>query len=110
VDTAPIKRWRAIETLLQRARAALPEPSRELQEHFDQAISAHQHYLSHNELGLAFEELRHAASLVPARGGVWKDLIRAAELMKLTEELPELHRRFEAAASSPSGTGGKGAV
>jgi hypothetical protein len=100
MDSAQIKRWRATEAVLERARGALPEPSGELREEFDLAISEYQEFLSHNELALAFEALREAAALVPSRGGVWKDLIRAAELMELNDEVPDLQSRFEAAAST----------
>ena len=88
---------------MERARLALPQPEQGAQVEFDQAISEYQEYLSHNELGLAFDALRDAASLVPSRGSVWKDLIRAAELMELEDELPELEKRFIASASLSDG-------
>jgi hypothetical protein len=108
VDTALIKRWQATETLLARARAAFPPPSHELREDFDRAIADYERCVSHNELGLAFEALRDAATLVPSRGGVWKDLIRAAELMDLNDQIPELQHRFEAAASTSTAVKGQG--
>jgi len=94
-----IKRWRTTEAVLERARLALPQPKRETRVEFDQAIAEYQEYLSHNELGLAFDALKGAAELVPSRGSVWKDLIRAAEFMELNDQIPDLERRFEAAAS-----------
>ena len=45
---------------------------------------------------------REAAALIPSRGGVWKDLIRAAEFMKLNAVIPELQSQFEAAPQGPS--------
>ncbi len=97
------KRWRSTETVLERARLALPQPELGVQVEFDQAISEYQEYLSHNELGLAFDALRDAAELVPSRGAVWKDLIRAAEFMELNDKIPGLKERFVAAASLSSG-------
>jgi len=105
MDAETTKRWRSTEAVLERARLALPLPEREAQVEFDQAISEYQEYLSHNELGLAFDALRGAAELVPSRGSVWKDLIRAAEFMELSDEIPDLEKRFVAAASLSSGEG-----
>ena len=97
------KRWRSTETVLERARLALPQPEQGVRVEFDQAISEYQEYLSHNELGLAFDALRGAAELVPSRGSVWKDLIRAAEFMELNDKIPDLEKRFVAAASLSDG-------
>jgi hypothetical protein len=99
MDAETLKRWQSIETVLERARLALPQPESEVRADFDEAIAEYQDFLSHNELGLAFDSLKYAAGIVPSRGAVWKDLIRAAELMKLDEELPELEKLFSAAAS-----------
>jgi hypothetical protein len=103
MDVEMVKRWRSTETVLERARLALPQPEHEVRAEFDQAISVYQEYLSHNELGLAFESLKGAAELVPSRGAVWKDLIRAAEFMELNDEIPYLEKRFVAAASISGG-------
>ena len=100
-----IKRWRSTEAVMERARLALPQPADLAKVEFDQAISEYQDYLSHNELGLAFDALRDAAELVPSRGAVWKDLIRAAEFMELVEKIPDLKERFAAAASLSDGEG-----
>src|SRR5690349_20900470 len=102
MDTEMVKRWRSTEAALERARVALPQPEEEVKADFDEAIAEYQEYLSHNELGLAFEALKAAAELVPSRGGVWKDLIRAAEFMQRDDEIPNLAKRFEAAVP-PSG-------
>jgi hypothetical protein len=103
VSTEFAKRWRATEAVLERARVALPEPSSQVRDEFEVAISEYQEYLKHNELGLAFEALRDAAVLVASRGGVWKDLIRAAELMEMNVHIPELQRHFEAATARSGG-------
>jgi len=49
---------------------------------------------------MAFNELVAAARLVDCRGGVWRDLERAAQLMDLRDRIPELRERF---ASAPVG-------
>jgi hypothetical protein len=102
MDAETTKRWRSTETVLERARLALPKPRHETKVEFEQAISEYQEYLSHNELGLAFDALRDAAGLVPSQGSVWKDLFRAAEFMELRDEIPELEKRFVASTSLPA--------
>ena len=103
MDIELTKRWRSTEAVLERARLALPEPSQDVRPEFDQALSEYREYLSHNELGLAFDSLKAAASLVPSQGSVWKDLIRAAEFMELNDSIPDLEKRFAAAAARPRG-------
>jgi len=93
------KRLRSAQTVLERARLALPQPEKETQVEFNQAISKYQEHLSHNQFALAFDALRNAAGLVPSRGSVWKDLIRAAEFMGLGDRIPELEKRFVTAGS-----------
>jgi hypothetical protein len=103
MDAEMVKRWRSTEAVLERARLALPQPEHAAQAEFDQVISEYHEFLSHNELGLAFDALRCAADLVPSRGAVWKDLVRAAEFMELRDRIPELEKRFIAAASLTNG-------
>lgn len=105
MDIELTKRWRSTEAVLERARLALPEPSQDLRHEFDQTISEYREYLTHNELGLAFDSLKAAASLVPSQGSVWKDLIRAAEFMELNDILPELEARFATAVARPRSQG-----
>ena len=102
MDIELAKRWRSTEAVMERARSALPEPQDQIRNEFGQAIAEYQDFLSHNELGLAFDSLIAAADLVPSRGAVWRDLIRAAEFMQLSDRIPELEKRF-AAAPFPSG-------
>jgi hypothetical protein len=99
MDIEIAKRWRSTEAVLERARLALPQPEEGVRIAFDEALSEYHDYLSHNELGLAFDALKGAAELVPSRGSVWKDLIRAAEFMELNDEIPDLEKRFVAATS-----------
>ena len=103
MDIETLKRWQSIETVLERARLALPQPEPGVRADFDEAIVEYQEFLSHNELGLAFDSLRYAAGMVPSRGAVWKDLIRAAEFMNLEDELPKLEELFIAAAALHTG-------
>jgi hypothetical protein len=91
------KKWMIAKAVMERARRALPPPTSTHREQFERAISHFHHYISHNELGLAFEELCAAAELVNCRGGVWRDLERAAEVMGLHDRVPYLRARFLAA-------------
>jgi hypothetical protein len=91
------KKWRAAKTVMARAYRALPHPTFADREQFDGSISRFHEYINHNELGLAFEELCAAAELVNCRGGVWRDLERAAEFMGLHGRVPHLRERFRAA-------------
>ena len=84
MDAANLKRWKAAETVMERACDALPQPADGARAEF--------------ELGLAFDALKDAATLVASRGGVWKDLLRAAEFVELNEALPDLQMRFEMSA------------
>ena len=85
MDAARIQQWKAIEAVLERARAALPSPEPAARARFEASIAQFHEYLSHNELGLALDELCDAAGLVACRGGVWRDLERAAQLMSLDD-------------------------
>src|SRR5260370_35128916 len=91
------KRWRVAKTVRARAHRSVPPPTLENREQFDGLISRFHEYIDHNELGLAFEELRAAAELVNCRGSVWRDLERAAQGMGLHDSLPYFRERFWAA-------------
>jgi hypothetical protein len=93
------KRLRSAETVLERARRALPEPHDAVRDQFGLAIGKYQEHFSQRDFGPALDALRGAAELVATRGGVWKDLIRAAEFLKLGDKLPDLEKRFVASAS-----------
>jgi hypothetical protein len=97
-----IKRWKATEAVLNRACAALPAPSAAARDEFEAAVAQFREYISHNELELAFEELQAAAALANCRGGVWRDLERAAEFMQLHDRAAEMRRRFRAAPTPPA--------
>jgi hypothetical protein len=89
-----IKQWKATATLLQRARDAVQYSSEEvvkLRKEFDE-------WLQHNELELALDTLQEISELTPCRGGFWKDLERAAEIMGLNDRAKYFHRRFLSAA------------
>jgi len=97
-DPEFIKRWKMTETLLERARQALPE----MQHEHRQALLAQYHeFLEHNELGLAFDVLEELGHLLCVRGGFWRDLERAAEYMGLTDRLPALRKAFSDSPVSP---------
>jgi hypothetical protein len=94
MDATQIKRWKATEVVLKRARAALPTPTLAVHAQFEASIAQFREYVSHNELGLAFDELCVAAQLVNCRGSVWRDLERAAEFMNLSDRAREMRERF----------------
>lgn len=91
------KKWRVAKTVMARACRALPAPTFADREQFEGSINRFREYINHNELGLAFEELCAAAELVNCRGGVWRDLERAAEVMGLHGRVQYLSERFRAA-------------
>jgi predicted house-cleaning noncanonical NTP pyrophosphatase (MazG superfamily) len=85
-----IKQWKATATLLQRARRTITDQSAQvskLQKEFDE-------YLEHNELELAMNMLEEIAELIPCRGGFWRDLERAAQMMGLSDRAEDFHTRF----------------
>ncbi|MBO0758350.1 MAG: hypothetical protein J2P54_21065 [Bradyrhizobiaceae bacterium] len=98
MDAEPMKllrkKWMVAETVMARACRALPFPTAEEREQFESSVSRFHEYVQHNELGLAFEELCDASELVGCRGGVWRDLERAAEVMGLRDRVPCLRERF----------------
>ena len=84
-----IKGWRITETLLGRARHALPQSSEDVRRY-----AQYEEFLQHNELGLALNVLEELGYLLSAPGGFWRDLERAAENMGLTDRLPALRKAF----------------
>jgi hypothetical protein len=89
-----IKRWKITETLLERARNALP--ANPVQDEYETArlLEQYQEFLEHNELELALDVLEDLGHLLSAQGGFWRDLERAAENMGLSERLPALRKAF----------------
>lgn len=90
VDERLLNSWAITETLLERARQALPEPSDPQRPEYITLLAEYQEYLEHNELGLAFDALEALGHLVPSRKGFWTDLVRAAENMGTADKLPAL--------------------
>jgi hypothetical protein len=102
-DVTLHKRWQVTQTLLQRAKCALPTPPQAQQDEFAILLARYQHFLDHNELELALDMLEEVGDLLPCRGGYWRDLARAARTMGLTERVPQLEKRFrEALDKRPS--------
>jgi hypothetical protein len=99
------KSWQVTRTLLSRAKAALPPPALETKVEFAETLAEYERVLSHNELELALDALEHAGSLVATRGGVWRDLERAAKNMGLIERASQFRRRFQEARESSSSNG-----
>ena len=96
-----VKRGKIIETLLERARRALPDlPARHAREQAA-LLARYREFLQHNELELALDVLERLGHLVGARGGFWRDLERAAENMGLVDRIPALQKAFSAARVPP---------
>jgi hypothetical protein len=90
------KEWIVADAVMARACRALPSPASEEREQFEGLVGRF-HVCIHNELALAFEALCAAAELVACRGGVWRDLERAAEVMGLHDRVAYSRERFRAA-------------
>jgi hypothetical protein len=102
-----IKQWKATRGALERARAALPPPISAARVPFEVAVAGFHHFISHNELELALDELCVAAELVESRASVWWHLERAARLMKLYPRAAALRRTFWAAAAQERSAGAR---
>jgi hypothetical protein len=88
------KSWIITETLLKRARRALPDPSEQHEQEFATLLAQYREFLEHNEFGLALDTLEELGHLMPCRGGFWRDLERAADNMGLVDKLPALREAF----------------
>jgi hypothetical protein len=93
-DVKLLKSWKVTETLLERARNALPIPFEQHEQEYTALLAQYQSYIEHNELGLALDTLEELGHLGPCRGGFWRDLERAAENMGLVDRLPALRKAF----------------
>lgn len=96
MDAALFKRRKISETLLTRARAALPRLIDE-DVQFSELEKEFQESLERNEHELALDALEEMGDLVESRGGFWKDLIRVAENMELVHRIPNLQKKFDEA-------------
>jgi hypothetical protein len=90
-DVKLLKSWKITETLLERARRALPVAS---EHEYATLVAQYREFLEHNEFGLALDTLEEPEHLVACRGGFWGDLERAAENMGLTDRLPAIRESF----------------
>jgi hypothetical protein len=97
-DAELVKSWKITETMLERARHALPKLDD--REHAA-LLTQYREFLEHNEFGLALDILEELGHLVSARGGFWRDLERAAGNMGLIERLPALRKAFSDAPVPP---------
>jgi hypothetical protein len=93
-DVKLLKSWKITETLLERARHALPEASEQHKQEYAALLAEYHEFLAHNELELALNRLEELGHLIPCRGGFWRDLERAAENMGLVDRLPALRKAF----------------
>jgi hypothetical protein len=100
-DAKPVKSWNITETLLKRARQALPDAPTDQEQECAALLVQYQEFLEHDELGLALDILEELGHLISARGGFWRDLERAAENMGLLDRLPALRKAFSEAPEPP---------
>jgi predicted house-cleaning noncanonical NTP pyrophosphatase (MazG superfamily) len=100
-DVELVKRWKITETLLERARHALPDAPVQHEQKCAEHLAQYREFLEHNELELALDILEVLGHLISARGGFWRDLERAAENMGLVDRLPALQRAFAEALEPP---------
>ena len=100
-DAELIKSWKITETLLERARHALPDAPVQHEQERAALLARYQEFLEHNELELALDILEELGRLISARGGFWRDLERAAENMGLVGRLPALRQAFSDALEPP---------
>jgi hypothetical protein len=97
-DANLVKSWKITETLLERARHALPACH---EQDYAALLTQYREFLEHNELELALDILEELGHRISARGGFWRDLERAAENMGLVDRLPALRRAFSEALEPP---------
>ena len=93
-DAKLVKSWKTTETLLERARRALPVGH---EQEYAALLTQYHEFLEHNELELALDILEELGHLISARGGFWRDLERAAKNMGLVDRLPALRKAFSEA-------------
>lgn len=91
------KRLKVSEALLKNAHGALPRPGLDAEARFKELEKEFIDYLDHNEHELAMNMLEELGELVQPRGGFWKDLIRAAENMEMSERVSFLEKKFSEA-------------
>jgi hypothetical protein len=85
------KQWKITAANLRHARQMLPENVAATQiEDFEQ-------YLDHNELGLAMHVLERIGRSFVCPGGFWRNMQRAADTMKLTEQSKQYQIEFDRA-------------
>ncbi|MBR0721431.1 hypothetical protein [Bradyrhizobium manausense] len=102
-DHQLIKSWKITETLLERARHALPDSPAQHEHARVTLLKQYQEFLAHNELELALDTIEELGHLLSAHGGFWRDLERAAENMGLSGRLPALRKAFsDAPLKQPS--------
>ncbi len=91
------KIWKGSESLLLKARAALPEVSLDHKDEFETKDKIFREFIDHNEHELALDVLEEMGVMTKPRGGFWKDLERAAVNMGLDDRVPSLRSEFDKA-------------
>jgi hypothetical protein len=91
------KQWKATKANLNRAFALLTEPQKNESREIKALTKAYLEYIENNELELAMDMLEEIGGISPCRGGYWKSLETAAEIMKLEERIPYFRKMYDEA-------------
>jgi hypothetical protein len=91
------KLWGIVEANLKDAQRYFIESCSPLEEASQASLCRFDEYLSHNELGLAMEELAALGSEYPCKAAFWRRLEDAANGMELPNAAVEFHEKFLAA-------------
>ncbi len=90
VDQKLLKSWRITESHLEAAVSHLPKDA--VLECEDGSLDGYRDWLRHNELGLAFDDLKALGHVNDVPREYWMALRNAAENMNLTESVEECDR------------------
>lgn len=90
------KQWGIVEANLKDARRYLADSSSSLTELDAVSLQQFDEYLSHNELGLAMEEIATLGENYPCKAAFWLRLEQAALAMELAEPAAVFREKFAA--------------
>lgn len=84
--------WETTRLHLEKARHLIPHPLKGSSE--GGGLAEFEDFLSHNELGLAFDELELIGVENPCPPGFWREMLAAAENMQLFEQAKRCRARL----------------
>ena len=96
VDVRLWKQWQVTASFLTAARAYLLQAAPQFECDDSAKLEQFDMYMQPNELGLALEEIAELGKSYHCRGGFWRNLERAAEVMQLHDLAAEYHAVFSA--------------